>query len=70
MMADQLVADYAAVYREGVDDSQGFLDAVSTIRSWQETAADHGEELTEDDWVQLVSELARRAALADDVDGQ
>jgi hypothetical protein len=23
MMADQLVADYAAVYREGVDDSQG-----------------------------------------------
>lgn len=56
-IADQLVADY----RNAVE-GLGYLDAVETIASWQATAADRGERFTDDDWMALALELARRAA--------
>ncbi|MGO9032234.1 hypothetical protein [Mycobacterium sp.] len=58
VIADQLIADY----RGAAIEEAGNLDAGHTIKSWQETAADHGERFTEDDWVTLVQELARRCA--------
>ena len=45
--------------------SQGDNDSIGTIASWQATARNHGEEFTENDWVTLVQELARRAAAAE-----
>jgi hypothetical protein len=33
------------------------------MTSWLATARDHGDEFTEDDWMALVQELARRAAI-------
>ena len=56
-IADQLVADYRNTV-EGL----GYLDAVETIASWQAAAADRGERFTDDDWMALALELARRAA--------
>lgn len=56
-IADHLVADY----RNAVE-GLGYLDAVETIASWQATAADRGERFTDDDWMALALELARRAA--------
>lgn len=55
-IADQLIGDYRDARPEGN------LDALSTMESWQATARDHGDEFTEDDWLALVQELARRAA--------
>ena len=43
--------------------SEGDADAVGTMASWFATAKDHGEEFQEDDWIALVQELARRAAV-------
>lgn len=41
----------------------GFVDGVATMDSWlTSTAQFHGGEFTEDDWLALVLELARRAA--------
>ncbi|MFM8598146.1 MAG: hypothetical protein ACKOB8_03970, partial [Mycobacterium sp.] len=59
-IADQLIRDY----RDGGPD-QGNLDAVATMISWINTASFHGSEFTEDDWITLVQELARRAAWPD-----
>jgi hypothetical protein len=76
MIADQLVMDYVdadprPVERSRLDQgaidayrSQGWNDALGTIVSWQQTAADHGEEFIEDDWIELVQELAYRLSLA------
>jgi hypothetical protein len=61
MFADQLIADYSDNPEDS--DSQGFLDALNTVTSWQETAADHGEEITEGDWIKLACNLAQRIAL-------
>ena len=60
MMADQLIDGY----REDPEDfsGEGFLDALNTILSWQETAAFHGDEFTEGDFIKLVTVLARRCA--------
>ncbi|WP_374023205.1 hypothetical protein [Mycobacterium sp. HNNTM2301] len=55
-IADQLVEDY----RNATDGSHGDLDAISTMASWFEIGQGHGEEFTEDDWIALVQELARR----------
>jgi hypothetical protein len=55
---EQLIADY----RSANGERQGHLDAIGTMDSWQGTAHVHGEEFTEDDWIALVCELARRAA--------
>lgn len=55
-IADQLIDDY----RNDTQVDEGDLDATSTMASWFETARDHGEEFTEDDWIALVQELARR----------
>jgi hypothetical protein len=69
LIADQLITDYRAATwametgQMGV--SQGDNDSVGTIASWQATARDHGQEFTENDWVALVQELARRAAAAE-----
>ena len=57
MIADQLIEDYRCQI-----EVQGNLDALGTMTSWQATATDHGEEFTEDDWMALVQELARRCA--------
>ena len=57
-IADQLVADYRT---EG--EYSGDIDALTTMTSWLATARDHGDEFTEDDWMALVQELARRAAI-------
>lgn len=70
VIADQLIEDYrsAAWEVEGIGPTgkvnAGDLDALGTVESWQATARDHDEEFTEDDWVALVQELARRAAKA------
>jgi hypothetical protein len=55
MIADELIMGY----RDG-GEYQGGADALHTLKSWMDTAADHGEKFTEDDWVTLVQELARR----------
>jgi hypothetical protein len=55
MIADQLIEDY----RDASPD-QDLLDVVGTITSWKATAAVYGEEITEDDWITLVAELAHR----------
>lgn len=60
-IADQLIEDYRSAPHESV----GSLDALSTIESWQATAESHGEEFTQDDWVALVEELARRVVMPD-----
>jgi hypothetical protein len=57
MLADQLIADY----RDG-GEIQGANDAMETFVSWRETARLDGGEFTEDDWVTLAQELARRCA--------
>ncbi|MGO9155343.1 hypothetical protein [Mycobacterium sp.] len=69
MIADQLIADYrsATFSVEGIGGPgeripEGDLDAIGTMASWLATAADHGEEFQEDDWICLVQELASRAA--------
>jgi hypothetical protein len=56
-IADQLVADYRNTV-EGL----GYLDAVETLVSWQAATADRGERFTDDDWMALALELARRVA--------
>jgi hypothetical protein len=58
MVADQLIEDY----RNATHESEGNMDAVSTIDSWHATARAHGDEFTEDDWIALVQELVRRLA--------
>ena len=58
VISDQLIEDYRSAERK----DEGDLDALSTMESWQTTARDHGEQFTEDDWLILVQELARRAA--------
>ncbi len=66
VIADQLIADYRTagppdVFGECcVEDSDN--DALGTMASWLATAADHGEEFQEDDWIALVQVLAGRAA--------
>jgi hypothetical protein len=69
LIADQLILDYRtatwAMETGQMGVSQGDNDSIGTIASWQATARDHGEEFTEDDWVTLVQELARRAAAAE-----
>ena len=68
IIADQLIEDYSSATWavEGLGPSgmvsEGDSDALGTIISWQATARDHDEEFTEDDWIALVQELARRAA--------
>ena len=57
MIAHQLIEDYRAG-----GEYQGSSDALGTLDSWKTTAWAHGEDFTEDDWVALVQELARRAA--------
>ena len=63
-MADELIEDYrkAAEDYRNIPEEQGNEDAMNTIASWLAKAARHGEEFTEDDWVCLVQELARRCA--------
>jgi hypothetical protein len=69
LIADQLITDYRhatwALETGQMGVSQGDNDALGTIASWQATARDHGEEFTENDWVALMQELARRAAAAE-----
>jgi hypothetical protein len=69
LIADQLIEDYRtatwAMETGQMGFSQGDNDSVGTIALWQATARDHGEEFTENDWVALVQELARRAAAAE-----
>jgi len=66
LIADQLIEDYRtatwAMESGQMGVSQGDNDSLGTIASWPATARDHGEEFTENDWVALVQELARRAA--------
>lgn len=59
-IADQLVNDF----RNSSEDGSGEMDAIGTIESWRSIARDHGEDFTDDDWLALVIELARRAATA------
>jgi hypothetical protein len=59
-IADQLVDDF----RKARDESEGSLDVLASLHSWQETAQFHGDEFTEDDWTALVEELVRRIVLA------
>jgi hypothetical protein len=66
-IADQLIGDYRDATQRNPNDplearGQGDLDAIGTMESWQESAEFHGGEFTEDDWLALVQELARRAA--------
>ncbi|OCB38759.1 hypothetical protein A5675_15325 [Mycobacterium malmoense] len=67
-IADQLIADYreSTWTLEGLGPegsvSEGDSDALATMASWIATAHEQGEEFTEDDWIALVQELARRAA--------
>jgi hypothetical protein len=69
LIADQLIADYRtatwAMETGQMGVSQGDNDSLGTIASWQTKARDHGEEFTENSWVALVQELARRAAAAE-----
>jgi hypothetical protein len=44
-IADQLIADY----RNATQDSEGDLNAISTMESWAATAEAHGDEFTDDD---------------------
>ena len=66
LITDQLINDYQtgtwAMESGQMGFSQGDNDSLGTIASWPATARDHGEEFTENDWVALVQELARRAA--------
>ena len=69
LIADQLINDYRtatwAMETGQMGVSQGDNDSLGTVASWQAAARDHGEEFTENDWVALVQELARRAAAAE-----
>ncbi|MBV8347815.1 MAG: hypothetical protein JOZ49_09860 [Mycolicibacterium sp.] len=56
VIADQLIEDY----RKADSEELGDLDVLHTLGSWLYTARDHGEQFTEDDWLALVQELARR----------
>jgi hypothetical protein len=60
VIADQLVEDGRTATSEG----ELSMDITRSLGSWQETARDHGEEFTEDDWFALVEELVRRIILA------
>ena len=69
-IADQLIADYRDAKQAHADDpleatGRGDLEAFGTMQAWQEAADFHGEEFIEDDWLALVHELAKRAAMAD-----
>jgi hypothetical protein len=68
LIADQLIEDYRtatwAMETGQIGVSQGDNDSLGTIASWQARARDHGEGFTGNDWVDLVQELARRAAAA------
>jgi hypothetical protein len=69
-IADQLISDYLLASQENADDpleamGQGDLAAIATLESWRGSAEFHGEDCTEDDWIALVQELARRAGGAD-----
>jgi len=68
LITDQLINDYQtgtwAMESGQMGFSQGDNDSLGTIASWQATGRDHAEEFTENDWVALVQELARRAAAA------
>ena len=66
-IADQLIADYCDATQQNPNDplearGQVDLDAIGTMKSREESAEFHGEGFTEDDWLALVHELARRAA--------
>jgi hypothetical protein len=60
-IADELVEDYSQP-RWPVEWCDG--DAVFTMESWAATAQRHGETFTEDDWIALVQELAKRGQIA------
>ena len=67
-IADQLITDYCDALQEHRRDlstaiCQGDLDAIATMESWWATADAHDEVFTDDDWIALVQELARRAVL-------
>jgi hypothetical protein len=66
LIAEQLIKDYRtatwAMESGQMGFSQGDNDSRSTIASWQATARDNGAKFTENDWIALVQELARRAA--------
>jgi hypothetical protein len=69
LIADQLIENYRtatwAMETGQMGVSLGDSDSLGTIASWQATARDQGEGFTENDWVALVQELARRAAAAE-----
>jgi len=72
-IADQLIDNYRDATQQNPNDplearGQGDLDAIGTMESWQESAEFHGEEFTEDDWLALAQELARRAAAQNTTD--
>lgn len=68
VIADQLVEDFrnSTWTVEGIGPealvTEGGNDAVGTMASWIALAKENGEDFTEDDWIALVQELARRAA--------
>ncbi|HSS23983.1 MAG TPA: hypothetical protein VLL82_06185 [Mycobacterium sp.] len=79
VIAEQLISDYIdAIMSLGGPDAiatmpgadlievmaQADLDAIGTMESWRGTALAHGDEFTEDDWLELVRVLAKRAAWA------
>jgi hypothetical protein len=66
MIADQLISDA----RDKSARLQGFTDGLATLQSWKATAADHGEDFTENDLVMIALELADRAAGGDGIDWQ
>jgi hypothetical protein len=75
MIADQLVEDYRSstwsVEGLGPDAvHEGDSDAVGTMASHIATAKDHGEDFTEDDWIALMQELAKRVAFGADDPGR
>jgi len=66
-IAAELIKEHRDARQEYPDDpleaqGQGDLEVIGTLESWRQAAEFHGEEFTEDDWIGLVQELARRAA--------
>ena len=70
-IANQLIADYrssrGAVEGLGVDGitDEGDLDALETMASWIDLTNERGDGFSEDDWIALVQELARRLVYAE-----